>query len=127
MKRISARISAAALAVAACAGAGAALVPAPRASALVLINEPAASVKAGHTFTVGDWFQEYSGGSRWFMTNVYSPSGARVFHKVGYAPSSHWGFWNIRATRTGRYKVMYEFRLRNGHDGYLWYTVNSHR
>jgi hypothetical protein len=127
MKRISARISATALAVAACAGGGAALLPASPASALVLINEPAASVKAGHTFTVGDWFQEYSGGSRWFATNVYSPSGARVFHEVGYAPSSHWDFWNIRATRIGSYKVRYEFRLRNGHDGYFWYTVKSHR
>lgn len=97
------------------------------AAALVLINEPAGSVKVGHTFTVGDWFQEYSHGSRWFTTNVYSPSVARLFHETGYAPSSHWDFWNIKATRPGAYKVRYEFRLRNGRDGFLWYTVKARR
>jgi hypothetical protein len=127
MKRLTARISAAALAVTACAGAGAAALPASPASALVLINEPGTSVKVGHTFTVGDWFQEYSGGSRWFTTNVDSPSGARVFHETGYAPSSRWDFWNIRATRTGTYKVMYEFRRHGGRDGFIWYTVRAHR
>ncbi len=132
MKRVTARRAAripAALAVAACAGIGigAAVVPASPASALVLINEPGTSVTVGHTFTVGDWYQEYSGGSRWFTTSVYGPSGARVFRETGYAPSSHWDFWRIRAARTGRYRVRYEFRMHGGRDGNIWYTVRAHR
>jgi hypothetical protein len=127
MKRITRRISVAAVALTASAGAGAVALPASPASAVVLISYPGTSVKVGHTFTVGDWFQQFSGGSRWFTTNVYSPSGARVLHETGYAPSTHWDLWNVRATRTGNYKVMYEYRLRNGHNGFAWYTVRSHR
>ena len=57
---------------------GAAVLPAAPASAEVLINYPGTAVKVGHTFTVGDWFQQWSGGSRWFSTTVYGPTGARV-------------------------------------------------
>ena len=117
----------AALALTACAGVGAVVLPASPASAVVLVNYPGTSVKVGHTFTVGDWYQQFSGGSRWFTTNVYSPSGTRVLDKTGYAPSTHWDLWTVKATRTGNYKVMYEYRLRSGRNGYVWYTVRSHR
>jgi hypothetical protein len=130
MKRLKAKLAAvglACLACLACTGIGAVILPATPASAMVLVNYPGTSVRVGHTFTVGDWFQQSSGGSRWFTTNVYSPTGARIFHEVGYAPSAHWDFWAIKATRTGTYRVMYEVRSRPGHDTYAWYTVKSHR
>src|ERR1700749_850591 len=50
------------------------VLPAAPASAEVLINYPGTAVKVGHTFTVGDWFQQWSGGSRWFSTTVYGPT-----------------------------------------------------
>jgi hypothetical protein len=106
---------------------GAAVLPAAPASAQVLINYPATSVKVGHTFSVGDWFQPVSGGSRWFTTAVYSPTGVRVLHEVGYAPSTRWDFWTIRATRTGSYHVEYQTRRQNGHVLTTWYTVKAHR
>jgi hypothetical protein len=127
MKRVKAKLAAVGLACMACTGIGAAVLPATPASATVLINYPGTSVKVGHTFTVGDWFQQWSGGSRWFTTNVYSPTGARIFHEVGYAPSAHWDLWAIKAARTGTYRVMYEVRRHGGRDAYAWYTVTSHR
>jgi len=126
MKAHTLRNSAAALMLTA--GAAAAVIlPAGMASAKVLVNYPGTSVKVGHTFQVGDWYQEASGGSRWFTTNVYSPTGARIFQEIGYAPSGHWDFWNIRATRTGHYTVMYESRLRSGRDTYTRFTVTAYR
>ena len=127
MKRLRAKLAAVGVACAACTGIGAAILPAAPASATVLINYPGTSVRVGHTFTVGDWFQQLSGGSRWFTTSVYSPAGARILHAVGYAPSAHWDFWAIKATRTGTYRVMYEVRRHDGRDAYAWYTVKSHR
>jgi hypothetical protein len=107
-------------------GSAAVAATATPASATVLINYPGTSVKVGHTFKVGDWYQQASGGSRWYSTSVYSPSGSRVLHKTGYAPSSSWKFWNIKATRTGNYKVRYDIGQGNGHYRSFWYTVRSH-
>src|ERR1700761_4832222 len=92
---------------------GAAVLPAAPASAEVLINYPGTAVKVGHTFTVGDWFQQWSGGSRWFTTDVYGPTGTRVFHQTGYAPSPHWALWTIKAPPPGRSQVRYETRRSN--------------
>jgi hypothetical protein len=107
-------------------GSAAVAATATPASATVLINYPGTSVKVGHTFKVGDWYQQASGGSRWYSTSVYSPSGSRVLHKTGYAPSSSWKFWNIKATRTGNYKVRYDIGQGNRHYRSFWYTVRSH-
>lgn len=104
---------------------GAAVLPAAPASAEVLINYPGPSVRTGHTFTVGDWFQQWSGGSRWFATTVYGPTGARVFHQTGYAPSTHWDMWTVKATRPGDYKVLYETRRSTGRVLSTWYTVSA--
>lgn len=59
-------------------------------------------------------------------TSVYNPSGSRVLHKTGYASSSSWKFWNIKAIRTGNYKVRYDIGQGNGHYLSFWYTVRSH-
>jgi|HubBroStandDraft_3_1064219.scaffolds.fasta_scaffold905052_1 hypothetical protein len=106
---------------------GAAVLPAAPASAEVLINYPGTAVKVGHTFTVGDWFQQWSGGSRWFSTTVYGPTGARVFRATGYAPSTHWAMWPIRATRPGGYQICYETRRSDGRLISTTYSVRAYR
>lgn len=53
-------------------------------------------------------------------TSVYNPSGSRVLHKTGYASSSSWKFWNIKAIRTGNYKVRYDIGQGNGHYLSFW-------
>ena len=118
-------ISAAALALM-ISGSAAVAATATPASATVLVNYPGTSVKVGHTFKVGDWYQQASGGSRWYSTSVYNPSGSRVLHKTGYASSSSWKLWNIKAIRTGNYKVRYDIGQGNGHYLSFWYTVRSH-
>jgi len=90
---------------------GAVIVPVQASSAavrpaVVLVNQPRASVCVGKTFTVGVWFQQ-SGGSRAYRVAVYSPSGARIFYRHGRAPAAHWKFWKIRARRAGTYRTVY--------------------
>lgn len=92
----------------------------------MLVNYPGTSVKIGHTFQVGDWYQPASGGSRWLSTSVYNPSGIRILHVTGYASSSGWKFWEINVTRTGIYKVGYEVGEGNGHYLSVWYRVKAH-
>jgi hypothetical protein len=77
------------------------------ADAMVLVNQPASSVCVGHTFKVGVWYQQYSGGSRAYRVAVYSPSGKRLLYKHGRASSSHWRYWKVRATRLGKYHTVY--------------------
>jgi hypothetical protein len=77
------------------------------AEAMVLVNQPASSVCVGHTFKVGVWYQQYSGGSRAYRVAVYSPSGRRVLYKHGRASSAHWRYWKVRATRAGKYHTVY--------------------
>ncbi len=77
------------------------------ADAMVLVNQPASSVCVGHTFKVGVWYQQYSGGSRAYRVAVYSPSGKRLLYKHGRASSAHWRYWKVRATRAGKYHTVY--------------------
>ncbi len=74
---------------------------------VVLINQPASSVCVRKTFTVGVWYQQFSGGSRAYRVDVYNPRGARVLHKYGNAPSSAWKFWKVRAKLAGKYRTVY--------------------
>jgi hypothetical protein len=73
----------------------------------VLVNQPASSVLVGNTFRVGVWYQQFSGGSRWYSVAVYNPAGHRVLNERGYAPSAHWRFWKIRAQMAGKYLTVY--------------------
>jgi hypothetical protein len=73
----------------------------------MLVNQPASSVCIGKTFTVGVWYQQFSGGSRSYRVDVYSPRGVRVLYKHGRAPSSNWTFWNVRAKLPGKYRTVY--------------------
>jgi hypothetical protein len=91
----------------------------PRNSALgmtpevVLINQPASKVCVGSTFTVGVWYQSFSGGSRAYRTAVYNPRGRLVFWKSGYATTS-WQFWHIRTWRTGNFRTVYHMKNTSG-------------
>lgn len=73
----------------------------------VLINYPARHVCVGHRFTVGVWYQSFSGHSRRYSVSVYNPQRVRILHKTGSAPSSHWRFWKIRPTESGKYHTIY--------------------
>jgi hypothetical protein len=91
----------------------------PRNSALgmtpevVLINQPASKVCVRSTFTVGVWYQSFSGGSRAYRTAVYNPRGRLVFWKSGYATTS-WQFWHIRTWRTGNFRTVYHMKNTSG-------------
>jgi len=74
---------------------------------VVLVNQPAGSICVGRTFTVGVWFQQFSGGSSAFQIAIYGPRLKRFFYRHGLAPSSHWRFWKVRAGRAGRYRTIY--------------------
>ncbi len=73
----------------------------------VLVNQPVGSVCVGKTFTVGVWYQSFSGNSRAYRIDVYNPHGTRVLFKHGKAPSSAWRFWRVRAKLAGRYRTVY--------------------
>ena len=70
----------------------------------------ASSVCVGKIFKVGVWYQQFSGDSRRYRVAVYNPGWRRVLYKRGRAPSSHWRFWRVRTTRTGKYHTVYRTR-----------------
>ena len=79
----------------------------PVAPGVVLINQPARSVCAGHKFRVGVWFQQFSGGSRAYRIAISGPRHRRFFYRHGLAPASRWRFWRVTAGRAGQYRVRY--------------------
>jgi hypothetical protein len=91
----------------------------PRNSALgmtpevVLINQPASKVCVGSRFTVGVWYQSFSGGPWAYRIAVYNPKGWLVFWKSGYATTA-WQFWHIRAWRTGNFRTVYHTKNTSG-------------
>lgn len=82
--------------------------------AVVLINQPASRVCAGSKFTVGTWYQSFSGGSRAYRIAVYNPKGWLVFWRKGYASSTSWRLWHIRAWRTGKFRTIYHTKNSRG-------------
>ncbi len=108
-------------AAAAAAGAAITSASAPQATALVtpdvvLINQPASSVCFGKTFTVGVWYQQFSGGSRAYRILVYDRSWRLIFYRSGRASSTAWSLWRIRAWRLGDYHTTYKTKDSSG----LW-------
>jgi hypothetical protein len=75
--------------------------------AMVLVNQPAATVCVGATFKVGVWYQQFSGGSRAYRVAVYNPAGKRILYRHGRAPSAQWKFWKIRPKLVGKYHTVY--------------------
>ena len=62
---------------------------------VVLINQPASRVCVGNRFTVGVWYQQFSGGSRAYRILVYNPSGTLIFYRSGLASPAAWTLWHI--------------------------------
>lgn len=82
-------------------------VAAPAAPAVVLVNQPVHSMCSGHRFTVGVWYQAFSGGSRAYRISIWGPRHIRFFYRFGLASARHWRFWKVKAGRRGRYRVVY--------------------
>jgi opacity protein-like surface antigen len=119
-----AALAAPAAAVTATAAPASAAMGVPR---VVLVNQPPTRVVVGHTFPVGVWYQSYSGGSRHYHLAVYEPprvGGHLIFYKAGTAPSSAWAIWNIRASVTGWYKIVYHAWYHGVWTRYVAYTVS---
>jgi hypothetical protein len=81
---------------------------------VVLINQPASRVCAGNRFTVGVWYQQFSGGSRAYRVLVYNPSGTLIFYRSGLASPTAWALWHIRASRVGNYHTTYKVKNSSG-------------
>jgi hypothetical protein len=86
MRRIVLTLAAVAAAVA---------VSASVAAADVLVNAPAPSVACGQSFTVGVWYQSYSGGPRWAHITVRTEVGALVWSKNVAAATTTWRYWHL--------------------------------
>jgi hypothetical protein len=80
---------------------------APAASSVVLVNQPVHTLCSGHKFTVGVWYQAFSGGSRAYRISIWGPRRIRFFYRYGLASARHWRFWKVKAGRRGRYRVVY--------------------
>ncbi len=87
--------------------AGAQAVRGPAAHSVVLVNQPARLVCAGHRFTAGVWFQRTSGGSDRYRVAVSGPRHRRFFYRAGKAPSARWRVWRVLAGRAGKYRTVY--------------------
>jgi hypothetical protein len=83
----------------------------------VLVNQPASKVCVGKKFTVGVWYQQFSGGSRAYRIHVYSPSWTLIFHRHGRASPAAWKLWHIRAAQVGKYHTTYTLKNSSGQ----WY------
>jgi len=64
-------------------------------------------VCVGRAFTVGVWFQQFSGGSRAYRIAIHGPRHTRFFYRHGLAPLTGWKFWRIRTGRRGKYRTVY--------------------
>ena len=81
----------------------------PAITQVVLLNAPPQRVTLGHTFPVGAWYQQFSGGRRYYTVAVYGPFGHRIFYHAGWASPVSWQIWQIRASRLGYYKTVYHY------------------
>lgn len=80
---------------------------APATPSIVLVNQPVHTLCSGHKFTVGVWYQAFSGGSRAYRISIWGPRRRRFFYRYGLASAKHWKFWKVTAGRRGRYRIVY--------------------
>jgi hypothetical protein len=90
---------------------------------VVLVNQPASRVCVGSRFTVGAWYQSFSGGSRAYRIAVYNPKGWLVFWTKGYASSTAWRLWHISAWRKGNFRTVYHTKNSSGQ--WIKYVANT--
>jgi hypothetical protein len=86
---------------------GLAVLTAPAAPDVVLVNQPVHSMCSGQRFTVGVWYQSFSGGSRAYRISIWGPRHTRFFFRHGLASAKRWRFWKVKAGRRGEYRVVY--------------------
>jgi hypothetical protein len=79
----------------------------PAQPAVVLVNQPVKALCASHKFTVGVWYQKFSGGSRAYRVSIWGPRHLRFFYRSGMASAAHWQMWKVRAGRRGQYRIVY--------------------
>lgn len=80
---------------------------APAAHADVLISAPRKNVCLHRAIKLGVWYQEQSGGPRWFRVRVRGPRGRTVFFTRGKASPDRWHYWRYWTLRRGTYRVKY--------------------
>jgi hypothetical protein len=77
------------------------------AAADVLINAPAPSVACGQSFTLGVWYQSFSGGPRWAHITVRTGVGALVWSRNVASATTTWRYWHLTRPCGTRYVVTY--------------------
>jgi hypothetical protein len=82
---------------------------APAAKADVVISSPRTrACLGGRPIKVGVWYQEQSGGPRWYTVRIRGPRNRVVFFTKGKASADGWRYWRYYPTRTGTYTVSYK-------------------
>lgn len=77
----------------------------------VLIQPPEKTLHVGDLMNFGVWYQTFSGGSRVYEIDVYSPTGRVVSYHRGMA-TSKWKIFHFAPQDTGVYRTI--FRLPSG-------------
>ena len=99
--------AAAALMLTVLSGAGAVVATAAPASAEVLFNDDAGTIRPGQYVEVGVWYQQYSGGPSGYWAGVWSyPQHKWIFTSSGDATTS-WKFWWVKPAVRGEYATVY--------------------
>ena len=104
-------------------GAGAVVATAAPASAEVLLNDDAGTIRLGHHMEVGVWYQQYSGGPSGYWAGVWSyPQHKWIFTSSGHATTT-WKFWWVKPATRGEYATVYgtTYNGRNYRD--VFYTA----
>ena len=99
--------AAAALMLTVLSGAGAVIATAAPASAEVLFNDDAGTIRLGQSMEVGVWYQQYSGGPSGYSAGVWSyPQHKWIFTSSGHATTS-WKYWWVKPAVRGKYATVY--------------------
>lgn len=100
-------LAAALAALTALSAAGTAIATAAPASAEVLVNDDAGTIRLGHSLEAGVWYQQFSGGPTGYWAGVWSyPQHKWVFTRSGHATTT-WKFWYIKPAERGKYATVY--------------------
>ena len=76
------------------------------ANADVLVNQPRPSVACGKSFTLGVWYQSFSGGPNWATITVKA-QGVTEFLLKTHA-TTQWHFWKFWGSCGRTYSVTYK-------------------
>ena len=117
--------AAAALMLTVLSGAGAVVATAAPASAEVLFNDDAGTIRLGQYMEVGVWYQQYSGGPSGYWAGVWSyPQHKWIFTSSGHATTS-WKFWWVKPAVRGEYATVYGTTYNGRNYSDVFYTAVS--